>query len=179
VVARSIDAATETLDKAQDLERRTVVVVNPPIDPFVSYIQAERALRNLPRPMHLYWLVSATAPIRITRLGPSTLAVEREGGLMSAPLERLYRSSAVDLPVGSEVLLSEMRAEIASTTADGRPLEIHFHFSDDLESHRYLFLAWDEGRLLPFELPLQDQTVHLPAQNLARVLLHSLGRSTQ
>ena len=180
LVAHTIAAATETLDRTEDLEQRTVVVVNPPIDPFVSYIQAERALRNLPRPMHLYWLVSASAPIRVTRLGPRTLAVEREGGLMNAPLERLYRSSATDLPAGSEVQLSEMRAEIASTTADGRPREIRFHFADDLENRRYLFLAWDEGRLLPFELPPQSQTVHLPAQNIAHVVFQSLalGRGT-
>jgi hypothetical protein len=178
LVAHAIEAATEALDKTEDLEHRTVVVVNPPIDPFVSYIQAERALRNLPRPMHLYWLASAIAPIRITRLGPHTLAVEREGGLMNAPLERLYRSSSVELPAGSEVLLSEMRAEIASTTADGRPREIRFHFLDDLENPHYLFLAWDEGRLVSFELPSQNQTVQLPAQNIARVVLHSLGRWT-
>ena len=180
LVAHAIAAASETLDRTEDLERRTVVVVNPPIDPFVSYIQAERALRNLPRPMHLYWLASAITPIRITRLGPHTLAVEREGGLMSAPLERLSRSSSAELPAGSEVLLSEMRAEIASTTVDGRPREIRFHFADDLESRHYLFLAWDKGRLLPFELPPQNQTVHLPAQNVARVVFQSfaLGRRT-
>jgi hypothetical protein len=178
LVARAIESATETLDRAQDLEHRTVIVVNPPIDPFVSYIQAERALRSLPRPLHLYWLASAIAPIQVTRLGPRTLAVEREGGLMTVPIERLYRSSSVDLPAGSEVLLSEMRAEIASTTADGRPREVRFHFADDLESHRYLFLAWDEGRLLPFELPVQSQTVHFPAQNIAHIVLHSLGRRT-
>jgi hypothetical protein len=178
LVARTIESATETLDKAQDLERRTIVVINPPIDPFVSYIQAERALRNLPRPMHLYWLASAIAPIRVTRLGPRTLAVERDGGLMTAPIERLYRASSVDLPAGSEVQLSEMRAEIASTTADGRPREVRFHFADDLENRRYLFLAWNEGRLLPFELPVQSQTMHFPAQNIAHEVLHSLGRRT-
>jgi hypothetical protein len=178
LVARTIEFATETLDRAQDLEHRTVVVVNPPIDPFVSYIQAERALRNLPRPLHLYWLASAIAPIRVTRLGPRTLAVEREGGLMTAPVERLYRSSSVDLSTGSEVRLSEMRAEIASTTADGRPLEVRFHFAHDLESRRYLFLAWNEGRLLHFELPVENQTVHFPAQDIAHVVLRSLGRRT-
>ena len=71
-----------------------------------------------------------------------------------------------------------MRAEIASTTADGRPREIRFHFLDDLENPHYLFLAWDEGRLVSFELPSQNQTVQLPAQNIARVVLHSLGRWT-
>jgi hypothetical protein len=185
LVAAAIAPASEALDQISDLSRRTVVIINPPIDPFVSYLQAERALRNLPRPQHLYWLANALTPIRIRREGPRTLILAREGGLIAAPIERLYRSPS-DLPgAGWVTSLSQMSAEIVSTTADGRPLEVRFEFDDTLEAHQYVFLVWDEGRLLPFDMPSENEMTLLPRQDIGHIVLsalrgkhHELGSAT-
>lgn len=176
LVASMLARASETLDGIEDLVDRTIVIVNPPIDPFVSYIQAERAFRRVPRPPHLYWLATAVAPLGITRLGARTLLVRREGGFIASPIERLYRSQMSTLQVGSITVLTQMSAVIAETTRDGRPLQVQFRFAHDLDSGQYLFLVWDRGRLLPFQLPLENETIELPAQNVARALLATFSR---
>ena len=176
LVAHTIGQATEIFDRVPDLARRTVVIINPPIAPFASYIQAERAYRRAPRPAHLYWLASAVAPMHWKRTGSHTLTLKRDGGLAAAPVERLCRSSWKTLQAGTEVALSGMTAKILSSTPDGRPLEIRFQFVAPLESEQYLFLWWSGDRLLRFSLPAEGQTIAFPAEDVVGILLSVLAR---
>jgi hypothetical protein len=170
VTARAIEHASAALAAIPDVASRTVVLVNPPVDVFASYLQAELAWHRSPRPRHLYWLTSAGTKLRVTRTGSAELSVEREHGFLSTPLERHYRAGAAGLVKGRTVELDGMTARVESNTADGRPLRVGFRFREPLESDGYAFLAWENGRFEPFEPPRLGGVVVFPAEELGAIL---------
>jgi hypothetical protein len=169
----TLERATAVLDGVPNLQDRTVVIVNAPLDIFATYIQAERAFERRPRSRHLYPLSSAATELRVTRTGPSELTLEREHGFLYTPLEQHYRSAVTSLPAGSRVELTRMAAEVLTLTEDGRPARIRFRFPVPLESSSLLFLYWKDDRYLPFELPELGSSVTLPAEDIGRILSRS------
>ncbi len=173
VLGGTLESATAVLDGVPNLPERTVVILNPPLDIFATYIQAERAFERRPRSKHLYPLSSAATELRVTRSGPAELTLERERGFLYAPLEQHYRSAVSSLPKGSRVELSRMAAEVRATTEDGRPAQVSFRFPVPLESHSLLFLYWKDDRYVPFDLPELGSSVTLPAEDIGRILSRS------
>jgi hypothetical protein len=173
LLGRTLETASAVLDRVPDLETKSVVIVNAPLEIFATYIQAERAFEYRTRPPHLHPLSSAATELQVTRTGSSELTLKREQGFLLTPLERHYRSAVASLSVGSRVELSQMTAEVVSTTDDGRPAEVRFRFREPLESARLSFLCWKGDRYVPFDLPALGSTVTLPAEDIGRILMHS------
>lgn len=173
LVGRTLELATACLDRVPDLERRTVVIVNAPLDAFASYIQAERAWRRAPRPEHLYWLTSAGSSLRVTRSDANTLRVERTAGFLSTGLERHYRARPETLHLGEQIRLSALTARVDNLTPDARPRSMSFRFAEPLESSSYLFLLWKEGRYQPLALDSLVDPLALPAEDLGKILAHT------
>jgi hypothetical protein len=170
VLGRAMHQTNAVFDGIDNLEQRTVVIVNPPVDLLASYIQAERAWLGLPRAAHLYWLTSAGSPMVVQRSDVDTLLVERERGFLSTPLERHYRARLDDLGLGASVTLSQMTAKVERSTADGRPLAVSFRFAEPLESSSYLFLVWEGDRYQTLDLGRLTQPLQLPASDLTEIL---------
>jgi hypothetical protein len=170
VFGRTLELATKSLDQLPELERRTVVILNAPLDALASYIQAERAFRRVPRPERLYWLTTAGSSLRVSRTDSHTLLVERSDGFLSTPLERHYRARPGTLARGHQVRLGPLLATVTSVTADARPLAVSFRFAERLESDSYVFLIWNDGRYQPLALDRLAKPLQLPAEDLVRIL---------
>jgi hypothetical protein len=154
-VTAGTDAA---LDAIPDLPHRTVVVMNPPLDLFASYVQPRRAVRGVAMAGHFYWLASPTSKLSVTRVAPDTLEVTRAGGLCSTALERLYRRDPTSLRPGTSVELDALRVEIVASAADGKPATARFHFRAPLEDESLVFLAWRAGTYARVAPPGLGQT---------------------
>lgn len=173
LVGRSLARASASLDDIAGLERRTVVILNAPVDAFASYLQAERAWKRLPRPQQLYWLTSAGSSLRVTRRDPKTLVVERALGFLSTPLERHYRARAGSFKAGQQIQVGLVVASVLRVGADGRPLAVSFHFPEAIESDSYLLLVWQDDRYRPLAPGRLSQPLELPAQDLGQILARS------
>jgi len=170
LVGRASAIATAELDRIPNLERRTVVIVNAPLDALASYIQAERAWRRVGHAAHLYWLTTAGSSLRVARIDASSLRVERSDGFLSTPLERHYRGRVDSLKLGEQVQLGTMTATVESLTRDGRPRAVSFRFTEPLESNSFVFLFWKEGRYQPLALAALTTPLRLPAEDLGQIL---------
>jgi hypothetical protein len=170
LIGQTLAVATSCFDSIPGLERRTVVIINAPLDALASYIQAERAWRRAPLAAHLYWLTTAGSSLRVTRSDPNTLVVERSAGFFSSTLERHYRARQPALQRGAQIQLGPLTATVITLTADQRPLAVSFHFAERLESESYVFLAWRDGRYQPLALESLARPLELPAEDLGRIL---------
>jgi hypothetical protein len=169
-LGRSLAGADRVLDSVPELERRTVVVLNPPRDMFASYVQLERRVRGASVAQHWYWLSSVSSALTVKRVALDALEVTREGGFFSTPLERLYRRDPSALTPGTSVDVSGFRAEVVASTGDGLPATVRFHFRVPLEHASLVFLSWHEGRYLRLAPPGLGQTVKFEWQALERLL---------
>ena len=169
-LGRSMAGADRVLDSVPELERRTVVVLNPPRDMFASYVQLERAVRGASVARHWYWLASVSSTLTVQRVALDVLEVSREGGFFSTPLERLYRRDPTALRPGTGVELSSFRAEVVASTGDGLPATVRFQFRVPLEHDSFVFLAWREGRYVRVAPPGLGQTIRFEWQPLERLL---------
>jgi hypothetical protein len=156
---QQLGAATERafacLDGIEHLEQRTLVVLGAPADFFVSYLQAERRARGLPRPEHVYWVANPGAALRVRASDERTLEVEREGGFFTTPAEALYRSPRSPLAPGARIRLSGLEARIGSVDARGAPLRVELRLPEPLGDERFVFLALRGDvyeRVLPSQL---------------------------
>jgi hypothetical protein len=169
-LGRRTAGADRVLDSVSELERRTVVVLNPPRDIFASYVQLERKVRGASVARHWYWLSSVSSTLTVQRVAVDVLEVTREGGFFSTPLERLYRRDPTALGPGMGIDLSGFRAEVVASTGHGLPATVRFHFRVPLEHTSLVFLAWRDGRYVRVPPPGLGQTLTFEWQALERLL---------
>jgi len=92
-----------------------------------------------------------------------TLVVVAEAGFLRASVDRLERSLDLPFQVGERIERPDFTAEVRALTADGRPLEVAFHFHAPLESPEYRWLAWGRNGAQEFALPEVGESVEIPA----------------
>ena len=63
------------------------------------------------------------------------------------------RSRELPFQVGDRVELTELSLRVVEVTQDGRPTTVDFTFREPLESGRYAWLSWRDGKLEPFTPP--------------------------
>jgi hypothetical protein len=164
------------LDEIGDLEHKTVLVLGAPTDFFVSYLQAERAARDLPRPEHVYWITNPEAALDVRVVGESTLSLERAGGFFVTPPEALYRRPSAALDLHERLSLPGLTATIRDVTPGGVTMRIEFCFDEPLTDERFVFLAL-RGDAYQRVTPGDLDHLHLePALPLAAFLTRSHER---
>jgi hypothetical protein len=129
------------LEQIGDLEHKTVLVLGAPADFFVSYLQAERAARGLPRPEHVYWVTNPEAALDVRVVGERTLSLERAGGFFVTPPEALYRRPSAALALNARVGLPGLTATIRDVTPRGVTMRVELCFDEPLTDERFVFLA--------------------------------------
>jgi hypothetical protein len=170
------DRAFADLEAIADLEQKTLIVLGAPADFFVSYLQAERAARGLPRPEHVYWIGNPEAKLALRVVDDRTLSMEREGGFFVAPPEALYRKPSAALPLNARVSLPELTATVSDVTPSGMPSRLELSFDEPLTDGRFVFLALRGSayeRVAPRDL---DRLELAPALPLAAFLSNSQER---
>jgi hypothetical protein len=168
-----VDRAAARLDRGwsqgAEIQRKTVVVLNAPMNIMLSYLQIARAWRGEPRPKHLYWLSTASSPTRVTRTAANELELSQERGFLFRPEDTHYRADVRTL--GPELDRAGMHIAIADHTEDGRPARVRFRFEQPLEAADYDFRVFREGELVPWQPGALGQSLSLPPVDFLKLLL--------
>ena len=72
--------------------------------------------------------------------------------------------------MGSRVALAELDARVRAVTADQRPQTVEFTFAHAIDSTRYLFMCYREGRLVPWRPPSMGASERFPAEDFFQVI---------
>ena len=111
---------------------------------------------------------AADSAVIVTRTGPLELSMRAERGFLRSPLERLYRAEPASLSTRGRVELAQLTADVTVSLADGHPRVVRFALQGRLSD--YAFVCWRDGRFQSCTLPAAGQQLHLPADDLGRVL---------
>jgi hypothetical protein len=130
----------ESIPRAANFARQTVVVLNAPIDLFETCLPIIAIAKGKPQPAHTYMLYAGRSEVTVTRPGARSVEVQSERGWFASATDRLFRSRPYAL--GDTVDLAAMTAHVASLTGDGRPARVDFSFPVDLDDPSLLFLSW-------------------------------------
>ena len=164
--------AYDSIPSDPSVEQRTVVLVNPPFDPFAAYFPLVRQAEKRPRPHHLRWLATGATPLRIERIDERTLLIEAKRGWISTTSERMLRNpEKAPAEVGDVVNLSDVSFEVVHVI-DQRPDAIRVHFAMPLEDARLLWLQWDRDTrgFIPFLPPPVGSSVEVDPVDMRRAL---------
>jgi hypothetical protein len=168
-VTHLIAGVDRAVGDAPGIERKTVVLMNPPGD-YVGYVPTLRAATGRARPASLRWLATGASAVTVERVDATTLRVRPDEGFLWLASERMQRSLARPIRVGDEVRLSDLVVRVTEQLSDGRPAEILARFQAPLEDPRYAFHAWSERGAAPFTPPAVGERVTLPQVNYLALL---------
>jgi hypothetical protein len=133
---------------------RVVFVAEMPRAGLLTYVPSILAARGHDA-SKLYSLFGADWAARFERRGERGLRVTSERGFFSEGWD--LRSPQLPFHRGDRIELAELTISVVDVTADGRPRQVDFSFRDSLESQRYVWLSWHDGRLVPFRPPLNGE----------------------
>ena len=159
-------AASESLPA--ELEGRTLMVVNVP-DPLSMCAQLPfyRAARGEPYPETLRCMGASEGAIEVRRPNPRALVLAPEDGYLIGPNAALLDDGEWERFVDRSWDLGDVRVEVLSTTADGRPQNVAFHFDEAPHADdERVWVVWTEDGFADFELPEVGERVVLEAQPL-------------
>ena len=169
-INRMFGRANQSVPNDPSITEKSVILVNPPLDPFGGYFLMYRVAAGEPRPKHLRWLTTGVTDIRIERVDERTLRMRPADGFLSSTSQMMLRSLSRPMRLGETIALSGMTIEVSDLGPDGRPLEIVVRFAAKLEDPSLEWLKWGEHGYVPFQLPQVGETVVLPAANMREVL---------
>jgi len=169
-INRMIARADRTIDDSPTVQKKSVILLNPPIDALAGYIPTMRTATGRSRPKYLRWLATGASPLTVQRMDERTLRVEPAEGFLSLASERMQRDPKNIMNVGYTVTYPDLKIEVSRLTDDGRPAEILATFVFPLENQRLEFLRWSPNGFVPFALPRIGQTVELQAADMLSLL---------
>jgi hypothetical protein len=173
-VGQMADFAADTVQRAENSGRRTVIALNPPANVLASYLGLTLATRGAPVPEHVRWLAPTDSDLTVTRPAERVLRVRPAHGFFSTAADRLYRSEGNALTRGQRIELADMAVTIGPLGPNGNPAEVDFEFREPLESARYLWLRWDGASCVPSEPPRIGETVVFPAGDFVKLLFENV-----
>jgi hypothetical protein len=169
-VNRMLRRANQSVPSDPSVTTKSVILVNPPLDPFAGYFLMYRAVAGEPRPKHLRWLATGVTDLRVERVDEQTLRIRPGAGFLSSTSQMMLRSLAHPMRLGERIALSDAFIDVTDVAPDGRPLEILVRFAVKLEDPSLQWLKWGEHGYVPFRLPEVGETVVLPAADMRDVL---------
>jgi hypothetical protein len=97
----------------------------------------------------------------VRRTGPNSFELEVVGGqMLESPLESVVRASNEHFKVGDRVELEDFSVRVLEVGPVG-PRRLAVECAAPLDDPRWLFLAWQDERLQPFEFPEIGKSVRL------------------
>jgi hypothetical protein len=162
---RPIERVSDSLPKTPELNRRTLVLMNPPSDYLVGFLAMMRAFRDEPVP-RFRWLATGSTAIAVGRPDDRTLELRPDGGFLAQLGERMLRSRP--FAVGETVTVPDLTIAVTDVTPDGRPAVARVRFDEPLE--RYPFYAWRDLGFAPWQPPPVGGSTTLPANDFLKIL---------
>jgi hypothetical protein len=173
-VSEALERAERSVPSDPGVRDRVVVYINPPADPFASYVPVQRAVLGIPRARNQFWLADGSTGLRVTRVDDRSLRLRPERGFMIFPTERLFRNTRRrPFHPGDVVTLPEFEVTIEEVTEDGRPKVALARLHRPLEDAGYSILAWEGAGYRPFTPPAVGAETTLPPVDLVAALYGS------
>ena len=163
----------ETLPKGEGLPDQSVILLNPPLDPFAAYQPIYRQAEHQPRPRQQLWLASGTSDLYVASLDAHTLLVRPDGGFLSSSMQRMLRGSTPRFEPGQRVALDGASVLVTDVTDDGRPAQIAVRFERTLADPSLVWMRWRHDGYEPFALPPIGTGVILPGAQIFDLLFAS------
>jgi hypothetical protein len=164
-------AQNATLPGSLSVRKKTLVLLNPPLDPFAAYLSPYRELHGLPRPHAFYWLATGVSELRVTTLDEHTLSIRPREGYLWSSSQRMLRAPSLRRDAwATPLVLSEATFTVNEVTADGRPAEVRVRFRKDLTDRTLTFMQWAGPGYVPFAPPAPGTSVVVPAVDLLSAL---------
>jgi hypothetical protein len=162
--------ASASLPPAARLERTTLVLVNPPVNPFAAYLPLYWEAKGITRPGRFLPLASGFTSLHVRRLDSRTLSLRPERGFLGHASELMLRSHARKMVLGETVRLDVATFEVTELTADGRPAQVAVRFEQSLDDPALVLMQWGHTGYIPFKPPAPGEAVTLPAANMLQIL---------
>jgi hypothetical protein len=169
-LTRLLSRSTSDLSRDVPLAKTTLVLVNPPVNPFAAYLPLLWEARHEPRPRHFLSLASGVSGLRVMRVDSRTLSLRPERGFLCHSSELMLRSHARPLALGEMVRLDAATFEVTALTPDGRPAEVTVRFRTSLDDPTLLLMRWERTGYVRFDPPAPGETTILPAADFVRIL---------
>jgi hypothetical protein len=162
--------ADQTLHGDAPLAGRTLIVLNPPLDPFAAYLPLYREAERRPRPASLLWLATAVTPLEVTTVDAHSLRLRPRNGFLTSSTQLMLRRPRDAFKVGDRVELGAATFQVQRVSDDGRPAEVLVTFRLPLSSPELLWTQWRDDEYATFSPPPLGATVELPAADFAQLL---------
>ncbi len=133
------DAAMDRAPFPENIDEKTVVIVDSPSYFLTVPLPIRRSLHGEPVPAHMYTLSPnsmALVPITMRREDEHTLVVTPEGGFP----EIVFRSVHEPFRVGDRITLPGIRVEILEADAKGVAMSVAYRFDVPLEDESLFFV---------------------------------------
>jgi hypothetical protein len=169
-VNRVLGRAHHSIPSDRAVTGRSVILLNPPLDPFASYFMMHRAVTGEPRPKHLRWFATGVSALRIQRVDASTLRIRPTEGFLSSFTQMMLRSPHEPIRLGQRLTLSDVTIEVSALAVDGRPSEILVRFAVPLEHPSLQWLQWGKHDYVPFRVPAAGETLLVPAVDMSEMM---------
>jgi hypothetical protein len=167
---RMLRASDLTLPADASVRDKTVVLVNPALDPLAAYLPTYREATGRARPERQLWLASGISDVRFTTLDEHRVEILPANGFLASASELMLRRPDSGLATGERVTLPGAEVSIAEQTADGRPLRVIVEFELPLNDPHLLFMRWEGSGYVPFRVPEPGQTLTLQHADIERLL---------
>jgi hypothetical protein len=155
---------------AAGLERRTIIVANPPLMDFASCLLLLRATQGEVLPRRVRWLTAGPSSVTLTRTSDRSLVVRPERGFFAERGDRIFRAARRPMRLGEAVVLSDVTVTISELLPNGKPAAAEFFFREPLESPNYLWRSWNDHGCESLHLPGVGKSVTLPAVDTDKLL---------
>jgi hypothetical protein len=167
---RVLGAADRSIPSDARVSTKSVVLLNPPLDPVAAYLPVYRQALGEPRPRSLLWLSTGVTDLAVTGVDDHSLRLRAGSGFLSSSTQLMLRDAKRPPRLGEIIELEAASIQISEACADGRPREILVHFRKPLGSQDLLLFEWRGHGYVPFLPPREGATVIIPKLNLTAAL---------
>jgi hypothetical protein len=174
------ELAEQAVPDAADIDTHTLVIVNPPLMDFASYLALVRATRGEVVPGRVRWLTAGQFGLTLTRTSDRSIVVRPDRGFFEDRVAEIFRAARRSMRLGDTVALSDMTVTITEVLANGKAAAAEFVFPKPLESPTYLWRVYTEHGCESMRLPGVGETITLPRVDLYKLIWNGnpAGRDT-
>ncbi len=163
-------ATDETLPRGPGVKEQTVILLNPPLDPFAAYLPVYREASGIERPRQQLWLATGSSDLFVTTLDEHRIALRPEAGFLSSSTQLMLRSTKSVSSRGEQISLDGANVRVSEVSLDGRPLQIIVSFDRLLTDPGLVWMRWQHLGYARFALPAVGSTVVLPKADILDLL---------
>ena len=157
-----IETLSAQLPASAAHESKRLVFMNAPDSLFAAYFVLVRRLAGDQVPHRILALAAGARTVDITRTDERTVMVRSEGGFYRTGTEVVPRTGG--MPIGTKVHFADLDIEIVQVAADGVPTEAAFRFASSADSDAFVWVRWDDKKLLTVHPPAIGEHITIPGQ---------------